>query len=222
MLKRLKLILLSALTLIAATGCSDEDRGPAVQLCESVVSFAGNSGGKARFEYRQIDDSPLIRLSANGTLEDTRVKEGTRLKMRYTLPTGVDPSAGGEVDIISLQLTLADTVSPVAAAPQTLGAIYLTTIQRSGEYLDLTAQMPTVRKRRISVVVPSTPLAADGIADLYISAECEDSATAYDSPATASLWIGPVWQRQEVKGVRVHIDNSNNPYRNEFIFLKQN
>lgn len=193
-----------------------------MQLCESIVSFAGNRDGKAWFEYRQIDDSPLITLSSRGTLEDSRVKTGTRLKMRYTLPTGIDPSEGGEVRILGLQLTLADTVSTVAAPPQTLGALYLTTIQRSGEYLDMTARMPTGRKRSITVVVPSTPLAADGIADLYISAETETSSTSYDSPATASLWIGPVWQRPEVRGVRVHIDNSNNPYRNEFTFLKQN
>lgn len=218
----MKLILLSALTLVAATGCSDDDRGPSVQLCESIVSFAGNSGGKARFEYRQIDDSPLITLWSQGTLEDSRVKEGTRLKMRYTLPTGIDPSEGGEVRILGLQLTLADTVSAVASAPQTLGALYLTTIQRSGEYINLTAQMPAVRTRSITVVVPSTPLADDGIADLYISAETETSATAYDSQATASLWVGPVWQRPDVRGVRVHLDNSNNPYRNEFTFLKQN
>lgn len=209
------------LALLVTTACSDEDRGPSVQLCESIVSFAGNSGGKAWFEYRQVDDSPLITLSSQGTLEDSRVKAGTRLKMRYTLPTGTDPSKGGEVNIISLQLTLADTVTAVATVPQTLGAIHLTTLQRSGEYLDLTALMPAVKDRQVTVVTPSTPLAADGIADLYISAYCENSPTAYDAPATASLWIGPVWQREEVRGVRVHINNSNNPYRNEFTFLKQ-
>lgn len=215
----LKLILLPVALLIA--GCSDEPEGTSKQLCESIVSFVGNEEGMVVFEYQEVDDSPMITLKAQGKLEDKRVKKGTRLLLRYTMPTGVDPSVGGEIGFVGLKLPLADTVSTVTEAPETLGAISLTTIERTGEHINLTAQMPNVKEREITIVTAEEPLAADGIADLYIASRVEEESTTYETHTVASLWIGPVWSREEVKGVRVHINNSNNPYRNEFTFLKK-
>ena len=215
----LKLILLPVALLIA--GCSDEPEGTSKQLCESIVSFVGNEEGMVVFEYQEVDDSPMITLKAQGKLVDKRVKNGTRLLLRYTMPTGVDPSVGGEIGFVGLKLPLADTVSTVTKAPETLGAISLTTIERTGEHINLTAQMPNVKEREITIVTAEEPLAADGIADLYIASRVEEESTTYETHTVASLWIGPVWSREEVKGVRVHINNSNNPYRNEFTFLKK-
>lgn len=220
---RLITILLTALTMMATTACSDSGSDvPPRQLCESIVSFAGNSDGRAWFEYRQIDDSPLITLSSKGSLEDSRVKPGTRLRMRYTMPTGVDPGKGGEVEVIGLALTLSDTVKTVGVLPDPLQPIELLTLQRSGDYLNLTALLPTTGGRKVTVATPSTPLPSDGIADLYVSTEIRQSATAYDTQSVASLWIGPVWNRDDVNGVRVHLNNSNNPYKSEFTFIKTN
>ena len=220
MTDRLKLILFSMLLLLM-TGCKDGNDEPSMQLCESIVSFAGNHSGVVRFQYQEVDDSPMITLTARGQLTDSRVKEGTRLLLRYTMPSGVDPSRGGEVGFVGLNLTLADTVSTVSTIPTELGAINLTTIGRTGQHLNLTAQMLNVKNREITIVTPNTPLPSDGIADLYVSGRVEESLTAYETPTVASLWIGPVWIRPEVKGVRIHINNSNNPYKQEFTFLKK-
>ena len=80
--------------------------------------------------------------------------------------------------------------------------------------------MPAIKKRNLEVT--ATPLPdADGLLDLYISPIYrEETTTAYDTNTWASLWIGPVWQRTDISGIRVHIDNTNNIYRKEFIFKK--
>lgn len=213
--------ILFPIALLLLAGCNDKNDEPSLQLCESIVSFVENNNGKVLFEYQEVNDSPMIQLRASGRLEDSRVKKGTRLLLRYTMPTGIDPRVGGDIGFVGLKLTLADTVSTVAEAPEHLGAINLTTIERSGQHLNLTAEMLNVGNREITVVTPDAPLAANGIADLYISSHIEDLATAYETPTVASLWIGPVWNRSDVKGVRVHLNNSNNPHRNEFTFLKQ-
>lgn len=220
MSRLIKLIFLP-IALLLFTGCSDDRNEPSLQLCESIVSFGGNNSGRVLFEYQEIDDSPMIRLTAHGQLNDSRVKYGTRLLLRYTMPSGIDPKRGGEIGVVGLKLPLADTVSTVDAIPTDLGAINLTTIQRSGQHLNLTMLMPNVKNREITVVTPDAPIDADGIANLYISSHIEDSSTAYETPTVASLWIGPVWTRDDIKGVRVHINNSNNPYRKEFTFLKK-
>lgn len=216
----LKQILFLPIALLLFAACSNED-GASLQLCESVVSFVENNNGKVLFEYQEINDSPIIRLSAQGSLEDSRVKKGTRLLLRYTMPTGVDPRKGGEIGVVGLKLTLADTVTTVTDVPTDLGAIYLTTIERSGEYINLTAELPNVEKRQITIVTPETEVPADGIADLFIDFQHEESPTSYETASVASLWIGPMWEQEKIKGVRIHVNNSNNPYRNEFTFLKK-
>ncbi len=223
-MKRTADILLTLLLLAAGasllTGCGDSDGdGPAEQLLEQIVTFTGNEGTDAGFEYQAVDDSPLIRLSVSGNLNEEEVKPGTRLLMRYRLPAGTPPDSDGKVSLIGLQRILTDTVAPLAGEPAQ-EPLYLLTIQRSGEYLNVQSQMPTGRQRSLEVSASPLP-GADGLTDLYISPRYgEDGADGYLTVTWASLWIGPVWRDNACSGVRVHVANSNNIYRTEFIFKK--
>lgn len=206
----------------AAWSCRDsDDKGPADQLCENVVTFTGNGDGQAWFEYQTLDDSPVIKLSVRGSLDIEKVGIGTRLLMRYALPPGVNPAEGGLIERYSLQRVLADTVTLADKAPADPGQLYLTTIQRSGEYLDIRAQMPYASGRSISLIADTLHTAADGITEAYITAVNPSADSAYMAAATASIWLGPLWRRPGLKGVRVHINNINNPYRDSFTFLRK-
>lgn len=211
-----------AIAAVTAASCSDSgDNGPADQLCENIVTFTGNSDGQAWFEYQTLDDSPVITLSVHGSLDTHKVSAGTRLLMRYSLPPGVDPAKGGTVERYSLQRVLTDTVALGDHAPATNRSLYLTTIRRSGEYLDIRAQMPYAPGRAISLTADMTSIGADGVAETYITAVNPPADSAYMAAATASIWIGPLWRHPEVRGIRVHLSNTNNPYRDCFTFLRK-
>lgn len=213
-------LLLMLLASAALTACDGTDNDtPADQLIDCIVTFTGNSGSSAGFEYQAVDDSPMIYLTTPGNLNEKEVKPGTRLLMRYRMPAGTDPFKGGNVELIGLQRVLTDTVATLQQQP-TLNPLYLLTIQRSGEYLNVQSMMPATKKRNLEVT--ATPLPdADGLLDLYVSPTYGDNtANAYDTNTWASLWIGPVWQRTDITGVRVHIANTNNTYRKEFTFKK--
>lgn len=223
-MKRYADILLTAMLMMLAsawlTACSDSnDDGPADQLLEQIVTFIGNEGENAGFEYQAVDDSPVIHLTVNGNLNETEVSRGTRLLMRYRLPAETNPNSSGKVSLISLQRILTDTVT-IASQPE-LSDLYLLTIQRSGEYLNIQAQMLNMKKRRLEVTATPHP-DSDGLIDLYVNPVYDgDTLTAYPTDTKASLWIGPVWQRSDATGVRVHVANTNNIYRKEFVFKKQ-
>lgn len=222
-MKRVAHILLTVLMLtLMATGltmCADSDGdGPADQLLDQIVTYTGNYAGQACFEYRAVDDSPLIRLTIKGQLDPEKVKPGTRLLMRYRLPAGISPNESAEVELVGLGRILSDTVR-ATAQPYT-SPLYLLTLQRSGEYLNVQSQMPTAQKRYLFVTYKDEA-GADGLMDLYVNtAFSEDAPESYDANTWASVWMGPVWQRSDIRGVRVHVDNTNNPYRKEFIFKK--
>lgn len=204
--------------------CSDSQGGdgPADQYLQQIVTFTGNlSQGRIGFEYRAIDDSPLITLTAPGHISEKTAKAGDRLLLTYRLASDRNPAEGGEVGIVGLQYLLTDTVETIPTPPADLGGLYLLTLQRSGEYLDIMARMPQTNDRKISVTASPLP-DSDGLLTLWIDAMAgPDASTAYDAPAWASLWIGPVWSRQDAAGVRVMVNNTNNPYRSEFIFKKK-
>lgn len=216
--------IVALLTLVAAalpSACSDEPEGTGDQILEQIVTFAGNTTNGVVFEYQACDDSPLVSLLASGHIDEKQVRPGQRLLLRYRLPAGVDPHSGGEIGALSVRKILTDTVAedPQASAS---GSLWLYSIQRSGEYLDLMARMPATNRRHISITASPDPT-PDGIADLYISATAGSTQltdSAYDAKTWASLWIGPVWQRPDVRAVRVTLNNSNNPYRSTFTFKK--
>ena len=217
----LSVVLTAMLTLWSCRN-SDYDDEPGRQLLEQIVTFTGNSSDRVNFEYRANGDSPLISLWAKGNLDEKQAKPGSRLLLRYRLNAGVDPSQGGEIGFVGLRKIMTDTVATLPS-PQADGDLYLYSMQRSGEYLDIMARMPMTNRRKITIEADEA-IAADGMAELYISATAGSQQlidSAYEATSWASLWIGPVWQRQDVKGVRVHLNNSNNPYRSTFTFDKQ-
>lgn len=201
------------------TSCSDDNEGVADQLCETIATFDGNHEEIVTFSYQKVDDSPIIRIHGKGTIDESKVPVGTRLLVRYRLPAGT-PSETGSVSLISVQRVLTDTVTTVSTPP-TPGRLYLNTIHRSGEYIDIQAMMPLTLDRKIEI--SSLPYAdSEGIADLYITTVTGDDYDTYDTTTWASLWLGPVWKRPDINGVRIHIDNTNNKYRNIFTFTKNN
>lgn len=222
---RLKWIMLCMATIILASvtaACDDSQTdGPSTQLLQQIVSFTGNSdNGRVGFQYRAVDDSPLVTLWAPGRISEKDAKPGDRLLLTYRLDSDRNPAEGGEVMMTGLQRILTDTVA-TAPAPVSPGGLFLLTIQRSGQYLDIAAMMPQTTDRSITLTATSTTPDAEGLIDLTIDATAgKDADQTYMAQAWASLWIGPVWTRSDVSGVRVRVNNTNNPYRSEFTFKK--
>ena len=221
---RLAMALAASAVGLTAAQCREEHSGePAAQLLQQVVTFTGNSeDGYVRFEYRELNDSPLIQLIAPGRISENNARPGDRLLLTYRLPSDRRPADGGEIGVAGLQHILTDTVETAAINPAELGVLYLLTINRSGEYLDLLARMPETRGRSIEASNDASP-DADGLLTLWINAtEGEGASEAYMTQTWASIWIGPAWNRMDISGVRVVVNNTNNPYRSEFIFKKTN
>lgn len=221
---RLAIALVATAAGLAVAQCRQEHSGePSAQLLQQVVTFTGNSeSGYVRFEYRELNDSPLIQLIAPGRISEKNAKPGDRLLLTYRLPSDRRPADGGEVGVAGLQRILTDTVETAAIHPAELGGLYLLTINRSGEYLDLLTRMPETRGRSIEASMDATP-DADGLLTLWINAiEGEGAGETYMAQTWASIWIGPAWKRTDISGVRVVVNNTNNPYRSEFVFKKSN
>lgn len=222
---KLSHLLPAAITLsaLAASSCTDSTDGPTIAIYSNIVTFAGNQGEGSLYQYQQLDDSPVVELGIAGKLDEEKVAPGTRLLMTYSLPDG---ARYGEscynVQLRGLQTVYTDTVS-VSSPQQPLPSpapIYLTTLYRSGHYLNFTTSMPQIAGRKYRFVADHNSLTTD-TARLILTTEVPEETPAYKSTQTGSASIEPVWTLPGIKAVTVTVNNTNNSYKTKFIFPKQ-
>lgn len=202
--------------------CSDSSDDQTITIYQNIVTFAGNGPVTANFSYQKINDSPTVTLGVRGSLNDERVSEGTRLLMTYSLP---DDAIYGEdcfdVRLRGLQTIYTDTVAPLpySEIETLIKPIHLLTIYRTGEYINFTALMPELSGRRYILRADKETLSDDTVRT-YLTTTVDEDKPSFNSTQTGSVDISPLWQLPEIKAVAIEVDNSNNPNRKKFTFVK--
>lgn len=212
--------ILLTLTALQFTSCSDSDEGGSVTLYQDIVTFAANRGDSIYFDFQVVDDSPLVRLSAKGNINEDKTPTGTRLFITYS---PVDERPYGQSGPIMLRgasrmYDLKATEAP-AEKPET-EPIAVTSLWRSGRYINMIAQIPFTEKRSFNMYFDPASLQTP-TAVLYITTMSTlGDAPGYMTRTAASFDISEIWDRPDITAVEVHVDNSENPNRNIFIFKK--
>ena len=222
-LKTISPLILVCLTPMLAA-CTDSADGPSVAIYRNIVTFDGNGPATANFSFREIDDSPLVTLGVRGSLNDERIPAGTRLLMTYTLP---DDKTYGEdcfdVSLRGLQMIYTDTIAPLpySEIESLKKTIRLTTIYRTGQFINLTASMPALSGRKCLRRADQATLDTDTVR-AYLSTSVPEEKPSYNSTQTVSVDISPIWELPTLRAISVEVENTNNPNRTKFIFPKTN
>lgn len=214
----LPLYILPLLAMLAS--CSDSSDDPAVAVYQNIVTFMGNGPTAAYFGYREYGDSPEVTLGVPGTLDTKKVAVGTRLLMTYSLPSDVKYGDNcSDVTLHSLQQIYTDTVTTVShqQAMEANAPIYLSTLYRSGPYINIYASMPILPSRRYFIVADESTIQSDTIR-LYLSTSVPEQKPTYNSTQVASIYLGPLWTESTGKTFSLAVNNTNNVYRRLFCF----
>lgn len=216
---------LCLLTVGFLTSCSDEADEPQTgeAVYQNIATYVGdNDSGRSLLQYRQINDAPLVTLTLQGRIDPAQAPVGTRLLVTYTLPAGVAYGTSTAIEATSLNVIYNGTVQTDATTLPDMGAtqgIYVMTLYRSGEYLNLMAQLPaTSGKRTFSLVADPATLNTD-IPVLYLTTQA-DTEQGFNRKTVASLSLAPVWNISTCRGVKVALNNTNNVYERELLFMK--
>jgi len=217
--------LLCLLTVWLLSACRDEPEDPdgGIAMYQNIATYVGdNNSGRSMLEYREINDSPIVTLTLQGRLNQEQVPIGTRLLVTYTLPEWTAYGTSTGIEARSLNVIYNGTVKTDATALPSMEeseGIYVMTFYRSGEYLNLMAQLPASSgKREFDLVADATTL-NDEIPQLYLTTHAENE-EGYNRKTIASLNMGAVWNMPSCKGVEVHLKNTNNIYQQRVVFLK--
>lgn len=205
------------------TGCLDHDTvdGDVTAQVQTLATFDGNTPDGARFSYIAEGDGPLVNLHATVSVDTVRMRTGDRVLLTY-----VPRDKEGQISLISairvnggmLKREDAEALKGWDADP-----LFVEALWRTGGYINLRCKLlwaPEPRRYRLEA--DSTTLDRE-VPDLYVAHAIPDSTdrkSAYMASNYASFDISALWSRPEIKGVKVHVNNSNLPDKNEFTFMK--
>lgn len=209
------------LSLAISTGCKEEPEGESVSIYQNIVTFRGNQGRFMTFDYQEIDDSPLVNLKCEGNIDQNSVPIGTRIILTYSPALNQRYDEGGLMTLRGIDRAHNALLTTVSSeeAQQMPEPIYVTTLYRSGPYINLTCKLPVCSKRKFTLKADESTITS-GSPQLYISTETPEGPDSYNKDYYVSSDISALWKMPGTKSIIIHVNNSNNIYQKSFEFKK--
>ncbi len=209
---------MAALMAVTMSSCSDEEYSTEMMLSDIVtVTSVGND---TRFEFQRYDDSPLIKLTA-GNVDFPEKIVNNRVLLRY-YPESGEPYTSGAVKVVGLTLINNDTtrIRPIEKYNWTATPVYLNSIWRTGNYLNLRMKVEYSEKpRQFGLVVDSLTL-KNPQPEVYLVHDKQGQPENYMMETYASFDMTNVWSLPTCQSIKVHV-NDTNLKKDIYIFTKK-
>lgn len=208
---------------LGLTACLDHETvdGEVTPQVQTLATFEGNTSDGARFSYIAQGDGPIVDLQAQVLVDTVSMHAGDRVLLTY-----VPRDSEGKISLLSairvnngvIQRKDAKTLQGWDSDP-----LFVESMWRTGRYLNLRCKLLWAPEpRRYNLEVDTNAIFCD-IPDVYVAHEISDStnrSTAYMASNFASFDISALWDSPGVRGIKVHVNNSNLTDKTEFIFMK--
>ncbi|WP_289753169.1 NigD-like C-terminal domain-containing protein [uncultured Duncaniella sp.] len=225
-LKRFLLSIVPAFLISSAlTSCNDDDGidGPVEMQLWDIVTYEGkgNDGQGSVFTLRQVDDSPLVTLTSNLGLQD--LEAPTRLMIRYI------PEGGQAYVSDRIQLLGASKINTGEAATEwkedydkwNRDKVFLYSAWRTGTYINFHLRLTYSNDPRIFNLVLDPATRESETPEFYLVHIMAEETDYHDRAYFASFDIGEIWNAPGIKGVKIHIADTN-LNKDVFTFYKNN
>lgn len=203
----LKIATACALALLLS--CSDE---PAKGYGDSLETFATYEGelddGTAKLTFQVRDDLPVQTLSTTGKW-NLETDEGERVFIRYTITEQL-----GEHEFRARIDDAINVISDVvrSASLEKIGTfsstpVNVTSLWRSGDYMNLNAWVPYTGERFRLLLVADESTLDNEETDVWLIYDRMGKEATFERKAYASFNIRNLWQRATCRVLRVHVDD---------------
>lgn len=208
--KMMMQMFLSVMAALMTLSCGDDGPYNDKAALYDLVTFEENSADGAVFTFQRRDDSPLITLVAKGT-KVSEIENDTRVIIGY-YPASGQSYTSGEITLLSVNKVNQDTVHVVSSDKLTgwnATPVYLNSVWRSGEYLNMYMRVAYSEEGRIFRVAVDSATIDDQMPQLYLMHDLLDAPDNFTRRAYLSVDMSGVWSRPHCQGVTLHINDSN-------------
>lgn len=203
-------ITLIATALLAACDAEQGVDGSVSMTLTDIVTFEGNSGSQATYTYRVADDSPLITLTASAPLTTAGISKGDRVVLNYVPQSGA-PRTSGPIRVLSAWRITQGSVKEWHADfdPWNQDSVYIYSAWRSGTYINLHVRLTYSAEPRIYALALVPGTGSTAWPELRLVHRLATAADSFQRDYFSSFSIAALWDRPGVKGVKLHVADSN-------------
>lgn len=222
-MKRLhSLSILLIMAFIAITSCSkqeDIDRAY-TDYRYDIVTYLGNNGTGAVFEYLGHGDSIAVRLQSRVTVEDVRTQQ--RVLLRYDFADKATTSASRDIDVFGCNAIISDSLRMTTAAADSLPRheVKLRSMWRTGEFINLHCLVEYTGKNRTFMLVADGTTLANDTVHCYLTHDLRGERASFWRDCYASFNVGALWHRDTFRCLRIHLNDVTFPDRTYYDFTK--
>ncbi|PWL58821.1 MAG: hypothetical protein DBY35_11935 [Bacteroidales bacterium] len=202
-------LILSLAALSSLLSCSDDGEYNNEAFLSDIVTVESSGDEGSRFTFRRYDDSPLVTLTAPQLRVDDKYV-GKRMLLRY-YPESGKPYTDDIIRPIAISPVNCDTavIRPVERYDWDADAVFLNSIWRSGNYINVHLRaVYSDKPRYFSLMVDSLTL-TDAVPQVYLVHNTLGAPDSYMREVYASFDITNVWSRNGCDGIEIHVNDSN-------------
>lgn len=218
-LQHLPILLLAAImALIACDKQEDIDRAY-TDYRYDIVTYLGQNGTGAVFEYLGRGDSASITLQSNVTVSDIKAQQ--RVLLRYDF---IDNKSGASrnINVYSCSGIISDSLRMINDSPDTLPKhqVKMRSIWRTGEFINLHCQVEYTGKARTFMLVADGSTLGSDTVHCYLTHSLRGETASFWRDCYASFNVGALWKRETFNCLRIHVNDVTYPDTEYYDFTK--
>ena len=221
-MRHLRLLPILVLTaLLAVTSCDkqeDIDRAY-TDYRYDIVTYLGDNGTGATFEYLGHGDSAAVKLLSQVTVSDVKVNH--RVLLRYDF---ADKATGSErnINVYGCSGIFSDSLRQTTAPADSLPRheVKLRSLWRTGEFINLHCQVEYTSKARTLMLVADAGTLDHDTVECYLVHDLRGERGTFWRDCYASFNVGALWHRNTFLCLRVHLNDVTYPETDYYDFIK--
>lgn len=202
-------------------GCSDEEAdGVRFATLYDVVEYASKNDGVTNFSLYLPDSEEAVRLYTSSPVNLGEIKEGEALLLAYT-PRAGKAYVSDEVDVKGLGAVT--NTKLMKGKPETLvgwdkDPVWVTSLWRAGRNVLMRIQLVYDHIPRVfRLVVDESTMGSEYPEAYLVNIRRGDDGDNYMKQYYVAFDLHAFWTHPEYKGLKIHVNNSNNTSLKEFL-----
>ena len=222
MTKHLRHLTMFVLAMLALASCDkqeDIDRAY-TDYRYDIVTYLGENGIGAIFEYIGHGDSAAIKLQSRVTVSE--VKSNQRVLLRYDFADASTTTGLRNIDVFGCNGIISDSLRMIETSPDSLPKhqVKLRSLWRTGEFINVHCLVEFTNKNRTFMLVADGQTLNNDTVDCYLTHDLRGERGTFWRDCYASFNVGALWKRSSFKCLRVYINDVTFPDTEYYEFNK--
>lgn len=215
-------LFVAALSLCGLASCGEDDVESHQPSLYDLVELTAHDRLSTTFTlYRADSDEPLTLKSVN-PVDTAGTKIGESLFLSY-VPLSGKPFTSGDIEVnytTPMSNRRLKQAAPGALAEWKSDPVYLLSLWRAGSRIYVRARLTYDKApRNYELIVDETTKESE-IPDAYLFHRRQEPTPNFQRQYYVAFDISSLWNSAAYKGLRVHVNNSNNPSDSVFTILR--